>query len=66
MWQGLKIIMDYKGLPRRELPSDSSLTDELNALYARFEASNTEACTRAPAVLDDCDDTLDSRCEQNL
>jgi hypothetical protein len=30
----------------------------LNAVYARFEASNTEACTRAPAVLDDCVITL--------
>jgi hypothetical protein len=26
--------------------------------YACFEASNTEACTRAPAVLDDCVITL--------
>jgi hypothetical protein len=31
---------------------------KLNAFYARFEASNTEACTRAPAVLDDCVITL--------
>ena len=35
-----------------------SLPDELNAFYARFEASNTEACTRAPVVLDDCVITL--------
>ena len=34
--------------------SDASLPDELNAFYTRFEASNTEACTRAPAVLDIC------------
>ena len=27
---------------------------ELNLFYARFEASNTEAYRRAPAVLDDC------------
>ena len=46
--------MDYKGKPRCELPSDASLPDELKAFYAHFEASNTEACTRAPAVLDDC------------
>jgi hypothetical protein len=26
----------------------------LNAFYAHFEESRTEACTRAPAVLDDC------------
>ena len=58
MWQVLKIITDYKGNPRRKLPSDASLPDELNAFYARFEASNTEACTRAPAVLDDCVITL--------
>ena len=37
-----KTITDYKGKPRRELPSDASLPDELNAFYARFEASNTE------------------------
>ena len=54
MWQGLKTIMDYKGKLRQEQPCDTSLPDELNAFYARFEASNTEACTRAPAVLDDC------------
>ena len=36
----------------------ASLPDELNALYARFEASNTEACMRAPAVPDDCMITL--------
>ena len=53
MWQGLKTITDCKGKPRRELPSDTSLPDELNAFYSRFEASNTEACIRAPAVLDD-------------
>ena len=40
----MKTIMDYKG-PRRELPTKASLPDE---------ASNTEACTGAPAVLDDC------------
>jgi hypothetical protein len=58
MWQGLKTITDYKGKPRHELPSDVSLPDELNSFYGRFEASNTEACMRAPAVLDDCVITL--------
>jgi hypothetical protein len=43
MWQGLKMIMDYKEKPSRELPSDASLPDEQNVFYARFEASNTEA-----------------------
>ena len=54
----MKTITDYKGKFIRKLPSDASLPDELNAFYARFEASNTEACTRAPAVLDDCVITL--------
>jgi hypothetical protein len=58
MWQGLKTITDYKGKPRRELLSDLSLQDELNAFYARFEASSTEPCMRAPAVLNDCVITL--------
>ena len=35
-----------------------SLPDEPNDFYARFEASNTEVCMRAPAVLDDCVITL--------
>ena len=46
---------DYKMMDSREL---SSLTDEVNYFYARFEASNTEACMRAPAVPDDCVITL--------
>jgi hypothetical protein len=58
MWQGLQTITDYKGKPSRELPSDASLPDELNAFYARFEESNTEACMRAPAVPNDCVITL--------
>jgi hypothetical protein len=58
MWQGLQIITNYKGKHNRELPSDTSLPDELNYFDARFEASNTEACMRASAVLDDCVITL--------
>ena len=58
MWQGLKTITDYNGKPRPKLPSDSSIPDELNAFSVRFEASNTEACTRAPVILDDCMITL--------
>jgi hypothetical protein len=38
----------------RELPSDTSLPDELNYFYARFEVNNTETCMRAPAILEDC------------
>jgi hypothetical protein len=49
----LQIITDYNRKPSHELPSEASLTDELNSFYARFEASNTEACKRAPAVLDE-------------
>ena len=33
MWQGLKTITDYKGKPRRELLSDASLPDKLNAFF---------------------------------
>ena len=50
-------LANYYGHQRetsRELTSDTSLPDELNAFYARFEASNNEACMRAPAVPDDC------------
>ena len=50
--------MDNKGKHRRELPSDTNLSDELNNFYAHFEASNTEACMRASAVPDDCVITL--------
>ena len=54
MWQGLQTIMDYKGKPSYELPSDASLPEGLNAFYAHVEANNTDACMRAPAVPDDC------------
>ena len=52
------MISDYKMKPSRELPSDASLPDELNAFNARLKASNTEACTRASAVPDNCVITL--------
>ena len=58
MWQGLQTITDYKWKHSRELPSDTSLPNELNYFYARFEANNTETCMRAPAVLEDCVITL--------
>ena len=60
-WQGLQTFTDYKGKHSHELPSDTSLPDELNHFYARFEARNTEACMRASAVPDDCDQGLRSR-----
>ena len=34
MWQGLQTVTDYKGKHSRVLPSDTSLPDELNNLYA--------------------------------
>jgi hypothetical protein len=58
MWKGLQTITDYKGKHSRELPSDTSLPDELNHFNARFEASNTEACMRESAILGDCVITL--------
>ena len=57
MWQGLQTVTDYKGKPSRELPSDVNIPVKINA-YASFEATNTEPCMRAPAVLDDCVITL--------
>ena len=48
----------YKGKYSRELPSDTSLLDELNYFYARFEANNTETYMRAAAVPEDCVITL--------
>ena len=58
MWQGLQTITDYIGKHRRERPSDTSLPNELNHFYERFEVSNTEACMRASTVPDDCVITL--------
>ena len=58
MWQGLQPTTDYKGKHSRELPSDTSLPEELSKFYARLEAGNTETCMRASAVLEDCVITL--------
>ena len=49
----MQTITHYKGKHSRELPSDTNPPDELNYFYARFEASNTEACMRESAVPDD-------------
>ena len=54
----MQTITDYKGKHSRELPSDTSLPDELNYFYARFEANNTETRMGAPAVQEDCVITL--------
>ena len=55
MWQSLQTTKGstaYKGKHSRELPSDTSLPDELNYFYACFKANNTETCMRATAVID--------------
>ena len=54
----LQTITDYKEKRSRELPSDASRPDELNAFYVHVEASNTEPFIRAPAFPDDCVITL--------
>ena len=58
LWQGLQTITEYKGKSSHELPSDTSLPDELNYFYARFKASNNEVCMRPLALPDDCVITL--------
>ncbi|XP_064797476.1 uncharacterized protein LOC135517264 isoform X1 [Oncorhynchus masou masou] len=58
MWQGLQTITDYKWKHSRELPSDSSLPENLNDFYTHFKTSKTEACMRASAVPDNCMITL--------
>jgi hypothetical protein len=50
LWQGLQTIIYNKGKHSHKLPSDTNLPDKINYFYARFEASNTETCMRAPAV----------------
>ena len=54
----MQTITDYKEKHSRELPSGTSLPDELNYFYAFFEAYNTETCMRAPAVPEHCVITL--------
>ena len=53
-----KGIDDIRRIDDPDPSCDASLPDEVYAFYAHFEASSTEACTRAPAVLDDCVITL--------
>ena len=62
----LQTITDYKGKHSRELPSDTSLPDELNS-SARFQANNTEtlhvriSCSRRLS-----DHVVRCRCEKDL
>ena len=37
MWKGIQYIMDYKTVPQHPLPYDTSLPDQLNAFFSRFE-----------------------------
>uniref|UniRef100_A0A8C7G5L3 Dystrobrevin n=1 Tax=Oncorhynchus kisutch TaxID=8019 RepID=A0A8C7G5L3_ONCKI len=47
MWQGLKTITDCKGKPKRELPSDASLLNELNLSAYHTNRSTDDAISIA-------------------
>lgn len=51
MWQGLQTIRLQRLVQPRA--AQWHKPDELNYFYARFKASNTETCMRAPSVPDD-------------
>ncbi len=51
MWQGINNIMDCKGNKPATVNIAASLPDELNHLYARFEAHNTAHTESAPAAV---------------
>ena len=63
MWPGLQTITDYKGKHSRELPSDTSLPDEINNFYACYEASNTNMHESTSCSGRLCDHALHSQCE---
>ena len=48
MWSGLRTITDYKDGTTCDRGSSSSLAHELNAHYARFEATNTSPAEKLP------------------
>jgi len=50
MWQGLHNIMDYKDCKQLVTNTSTSLPDELNAFYARFEVSGSSPTQSAPAA----------------
>ncbi|KAI4901012.1 hypothetical protein NFI96_010350 [Prochilodus magdalenae] len=54
MWNGLRAITDYKGGGIYDMGLSSSLADELNAHYARFEANNTSPATKLPVDQESC------------
>lgn len=47
MWQGIQAITDYKPTYTFPPTSDTSLPDELNNFYARFDRDNQEAAIKA-------------------
>ncbi|KAI4891143.1 hypothetical protein NFI96_005363 [Prochilodus magdalenae] len=54
MWNGLRAITDYKGGGICDMGLSSSLADELNAHYARFEANNAAPATKLPVDQESC------------
>ncbi len=46
MWQGIRALMDYKGMQNTDV-SDASLPDRLNRFFVRFEAANATSGGRA-------------------
>ncbi len=48
MWQGINNITGFKGNKPATVNIATSLPDELNTFYARFEADNTALTERAP------------------
>ncbi len=51
MWQGINNITDFKGNNPATVNIATSLPDELNLFYARFEAHNTPHTESAPAAV---------------
>jgi len=43
LWQGLRTITDHSGRTPSTVSADTSLADDLNSFFVRFEASNNTA-----------------------
>ncbi|KAK1800215.1 hypothetical protein P4O66_000260 [Electrophorus voltai] len=43
LWQGLRMITDYRSPPSGLMNADESLANELNTFFARFEATSSSA-----------------------
>lgn len=50
MWQGLRTITDYRGRTHTSADADSSLVEDLNTFFARFEVSSASPNTDASTV----------------